>query len=315
MNDLVHTYLREIARVPLLTQEQEILYGKQVQQMMSLLKAKKTMTKKLNREPTMPEWVSHFHLYESEINEILRRGQQAKQKMVEANLRLVVTIAKKYQKLNVELLDLIQEGAIGLTQGVDKFDPTRGYKLSTYVFEFIRQAIVRAIAANQRTIRLPLYIIVRLNKIKRAQHHLSQQLGRAPTTSELAAAVHLTPKQVSWCLEQVRLPLSLDMLVGDNQHSELGELLSDTGATPEEYVEQLAFYKDLVQMMASLTPQQREVLSLRFGLMDGQVLNRTQIGVRLSLSSYRVGWIERKTLHQLRRRYEAMSSLTEGQEF
>jgi RNA polymerase nonessential primary-like sigma factor len=302
MDDLVRTYLQEISRVPLLTQEQELVYGKQVQQMMYLVKAKETLAKKLRREPTGREWALYVHMSEAELNETLDRGQQVKRKMVKANLRLVVAIAKKYrQKRHLEFLDLIQEGTIGLIQGVEKFDPTRGYKFSTYAYGFIRQAIMRAIAEKSRTIRLPSHISEKLKKIKNSQLQLSHQLGRAPTTSELAAVLELTPKQVRDCLEWARLPLSLNLLLGDSQDTELGELLSDTGTTPEEYVMQSNRSMDLEPLMAELTPQQREVLALRFGLVNNQTLTLAQIGARLSISSERVGLIERKTLNQLRR--------------
>lgn len=306
MNDLVCTYLREIARVPLLTHEQEIFYGKQVQQMMSLLEAKEALAKKLGRNLTSTEWALHVHMAEAELNKIVRQGQRAKRKMIEANLRLVVSVAKKYQKRHMEFLDLIQEGTIGLIQGVEKFDPTRGYKLSTYVYRWVRQAIIRAIAEKNRTIRLPLHVIEKLNKIKTAQGQLSQQLGRAPNACELAAALKLTPKQVREYLLSARLPLSLDSRVGDDQDTELRELLSDTGATPEEFVMQLTLSMDLERLMADLTPQQREVLTLRYGLVDGRALSLTQIGVHLSISREQVGLIERKTLKQLRRQLKPM---------
>ena len=187
--DMVRTYLREIGRVPLLTREQEIVYGKQVQQMMSLLEAKSDLVKKLRREPTLKEWAEQVQKSEAELNEALRAGQRSKRHMIEANLRLVVAIAKKYQKRNMEFLDLIQEGTMGLERGVEKFDPTRGYKFSTYAYWWIRQAITRAIAEKARTIRLPIHITERLNKIKKARQQLSQQLGRTPTLIDILTAL------------------------------------------------------------------------------------------------------------------------------
>lgn len=300
--DMVRTYLHEIGRVPMLTHEQEIIYGKQVQQMMALLETREALTKTKGTPVTDAELAIHLELSERELKANLQRGRRAKQRMIEANLRLVVSIAKKYQKRNLEFLDLIQEGSMGLERGVEKYDPMRGYKFSTYAYWWIRQAITRAIAQQSRTIRLPIHVTEKLNKIKRVQRELTQELGRSPNVNEIAAMLDMEATEIRDYLSMSRQPISLDMRVGDNQDTELRDLLEDGSASPEDYTTQVLLRQDLHNMLADLAPQQRQVLLLRYGLDDGVERSLAKVGECLKLSRERVRQLERQALDYLRRR-------------
>ncbi len=300
--DMVRTYLHEIGRVPMLTHEQEIIYGKQVQQMMALQAEKDQLALKLGEIPTDAALAVALDQPETAIKAAFLQGNRAKRKMIEANLRLVVSIAKKYQRRNLEFLDLIQEGSLGLERGVEKFDPMRGYKFSTYAYWWIRQAITRAIAQQSRTIRLPIHITEKLNKIKRTQRELAQVLGRSPTMPEIAAELELSAAEIREYLMIARQPVSLDLRVGDNQDTELQDLLEDDGESPETFTMQAAMRQDLKNLMAELTPQQQRVLTLRYGFGDEKEMSLAKVGERLNLSRERVRQLERQALEHLRRR-------------
>jgi RNA polymerase nonessential primary-like sigma factor len=301
--DLVRSYLRDIGRVPLLSHEQEITLGRQVQELMALEELREELGLRAGgQEPSLETLAAEAGLTAPLLRRRLQAGRRAKERMVAANLRLVVSVAKKYTKRNMELLDLIQEGTIGLVRGVEKFDPTRGYKFSTYAYWWIRQGITRAIAEKSRTIRLPIHITETLNKLKKGQRELSQELGRTPTVTELAVAVDLPEDEVKDLLCRARQPVSLETKVGDGEDTELLDLLAGDSAGPDEMVASECLRGDLRALLEQLPELQGRVLRLRYGMEGDEPMSLTSIARTLGMSRDKTRSLERRALEEIRNR-------------
>lgn len=310
--DLVRSYLRDIGRVPLLTHEQEITFGRQVQGLVELEQIESDLKTRTGAAPTHEAWAAEAGLTPFQLKRRLKNGRRAKDRMVSANLRLVVSIAKKYTKRNMELLDLIQEGTIGLVRGVEKFDPSRGYKFSTYAYWWIRQGITRAIAEKSRAIRLPIHITEALNKLKRGQRELSQRLGRTPTVSELSGVVEIPEDEVKDLLCRVRQPISIDLGVGDGEDTALQDLLRHDGPAPSDMLDRHFLRSDVEALMEELPHLQCEVLKMRYGFGVEEPMSLTGIGRVLGISRDRVRNLERDCMANLRRLQQKVEDYVVG---
>ncbi len=299
--DSVRSYLRDIGRIPLLQHEEEILLGRQVQRLMEIREKEEEF------EDQDEDYIAELlGVTTKELRRDKRVGEKAKDKMVTANLRLVVSVAKRYTKRNMELLDIIQEGTIGLVRGVEKFDPGRGYKFSTYAYWWIRQGITRAIAEKSRTIRLPIHVTENLNKLKKAQRELTQMHGRVPSLIEISKHLGMSVDEINDLMVKSQKPTSLETKVGDNQDTLLVDLIEDERQLPDRILEQSCIKADILEMIRDLPEMQAAVISMRYGIGTGvlEPMSMTAIGQVLNMSRDRVRTLEHKALRGLKEQRE-----------
>ena len=306
--DSVRSYLKDIGRIPLLEHEEEILLGRKVQKLMELEDKRKEFEQQHDRKIDDRELCDLTSSDWKEMRRELRQGRKAKDKMVTANLRLVVSVAKKYTKRNMDLLDIIQEGTIGLVRGVEKFDPGRGYKFSTYAYWWIRQGITRAIAEKSRAIRLPIHVTENLNKLKKAQRELSQINGQMPSVFELSEYLDLTVDEIKDLMCKARQPTSLEIKIGENRDTALIDLLEDKTQLPDLLLEQQFIKEDMRKLIEELPEMQSAVISMRYGIGEEMLepMSMTAIGQILNMSRDRVRTLENKALKSLREMSDAV---------
>ncbi len=302
--DSVRAYLRDIGRIPLLEHEEEILLGRKVQRLMEIKEIETEM-----EIQSQDDLAGVLGIPVKDLKRQLREGEKAKDKMVTANLRLVVSVAKKYTKRNMELLDIIQEGTIGLVRGVEKFDPGRGYKFSTYAYWWIRQGITRAIAEKSRAIRLPIHVTENLNKLKKAQRELSQINGEMPNVFQLAEYLEFSVDEIKDLMCKSRQPTSLEIKIGENRDTALIDLLEDETQLPEMLLERQSIKDNMREIIHDLPEMQAAVVRMRYGIGDEilEPMSMTAIGQVLNMSRDRVRTLENKAMRAIREQSENLS--------
>ncbi|MFM2429009.1 MAG: polymerase sigma factor RpoD [Cyanobacteriota bacterium] len=300
--DSIRLYLQEIGRIRLLRADEEIELARKIADLLELERIRDKLEEKLDRQATIAEWGEAADK-DATLQQFRRRvhiGQRAKDKMVQSNLRLVVSIAKKYMNRGLSFQDLIQEGSLGLIRAAEKFDHEKGYKFSTYATWWIRQAITRAIADQSRTIRLPVHLYETISRIKKTTKLLSQEMGRKPTEEEIATRMEMTIEKLRFIAKSAQLPISLETPIGKEEDSRLGDFIESDGEMPEDQVAKSLLREDLEGVLATLSPREKDVLRLRYGLDDGRMKTLEEIGQIFNVTRERIRQIEAKALRKLR---------------
>ena len=297
IDDPVRMYLKEIGKVPLLSPDEEV----ELAQAMSAGNEADRRLAEVKRQQEAGEPVTATPEEIAAWEKDHKAGENAKQKLAEANLRLVVSIAKRYVGRGMLFLDLIQEGNLGLIKAVEKFDYTKGYKFSTYATWWIRQAITRAIADQARTIRIPVHMVETINKVIRVSRQLLQELGHDPSPNEIAAEMNMPVEKVREILKIAQEPVSLETPIGEEEDSHLGDFIPDEGASePSEAASFTLLKEQLMDVLSTLTPREEKVLKLRFGIEDGRTRTLEEVGKEFNVTRERIRQIEAKALRKLR---------------
>ncbi|MCP9838401.1 RNA polymerase sigma factor RpoD [Cyanobium sp. N.Huapi 1H5] len=298
--DSIRVYLQEIGRIRLLRPDEEIELARKIADLLELEEKAAEFEADKGHFPDTKEWAAIFDMPLIKFRRRLMLGRRAKEKMVQSNLRLVVSIAKKYMNRGLSFQDLIQEGSLGLIRAAEKFDHEKGYKFSTYATWWIRQAITRAIADQSRTIRLPVHLYETISRIKKTTKTLSQEFGRKPTEEEIAESMEMTIEKLRFIAKSAQLPISLETPIGKEEDSRLGDFIEADIENPEQDVAKNLLREDLEGVLATLSPRERDVLRLRYGLDDGRMKTLEEIGQIFDVTRERIRQIEAKALRKLR---------------